>query len=141
MTACNSGTNHGVELDRSNSIAGPDVNDNGVRDDLETILFNNYTSVPQRAAVMQYAKALQKTLTVDKTDMAAVRLVDREISRGINCIYSKFDGTNGAKQPAQVGQELISITANTKQRLLAYLQFSKALDGTSASLPVGDTCE
>lgn len=129
------------KLDRTNTLIGTDANANGVRDDIEAIITNNYTPSTQRAAAMQTAKAIQRALTVDKTDLAAVKIVDREISRGINCIYSKFDGTSSAKQPAQVTQELEAITANTKQRLLAYLQFNKALDGTSSALPEGDTCE
>ena len=38
-------------------------------------------------------------------------------------------------------KELEGVTTNTKARLLAYLAYNKALDGTSSSLPVGDTCE
>ena len=129
------------KLDRGNTLVGTDANANGVRDDVEAILTSNYTSKIQLAAAMQTAKAMQNALTVDTTDIPAVKVVDREISRGINCIYSKFDGANNSKQPAQVAQELEAITANTKQRLLAYLQFNKALDGTSSALPEGDTCE
>ncbi|MCG3760638.1 hypothetical protein [Vibrio cincinnatiensis] len=129
------------KLDRGNTIVGTDDNANGVRDDIESIITSEYTSSTQRAAAMQTAKAMQNALTVDKADIPAVKVVDREISKGINCIYSKFDGAGGAKQPAQVMQELEAITTNTKQRLLAYLQFNKALDGTSSALPEGDTCE
>ncbi len=130
------------KLERGNTLLGTDANANGVRDDVEAILTSNYTSSIQLAAAMQTAKAMQNALTVDTADIPAVKAVDREISRGINCIYSKFDGANGSKQPAQVAQELEAITtASTKQRLLAYLQFNKALDGTSSALPEGETCE
>ncbi|WP_127471969.1 hypothetical protein [Thiomicrorhabdus aquaedulcis] len=127
-------------LERSNTLVGIDTNANGVRDDVESILSINYTLSIQLAAAMQAAKAMQTALVVDVADIPAVKVVDREISRGINCIYSKFDGANNSKQPAQVAQEIEAITANTKQRLLAYLQFNKALDGTSSALPEGDTC-
>lgn len=129
------------KLNHGDTIAGTDANENGVRDDVEEFITSNYISSIQRAAVMQTAKAMQKALTVDKTDLSAVKLVDREISSGINCIYSAFNGANDSKQPAQVIQEIESITANTKQRLLAYLQFNKALDGTTTALPEGDTCK
>jgi hypothetical protein len=129
------------KLNRDNSIAGTDTNANGVRDDVEAFITSNYTSSIQRAAAMQTARALQHALTVDTTDKSAVKVADQEISKGINCIYSKFDGTNGSKRPAQVLQELESITTNTKQRLLAYLRFNKALDGTTSALTDGDTCE
>jgi len=129
------------KLDRGNTLVGTDANANGVRDDVEAFVTSNYTTSIQRTAAMQTAKAMQQALNVDKADILAVKVVAREISRGINCIYTKFDGANGAKQPAQVAQELEAITANTKQRLLAYLQFNKALDGTSSALPEGDSCE
>lgn len=129
------------KLERGNTLLGTDANSNGIRDDIETIITSNYKSNPQRAAAMQMAKAMQKALTVNKANIAEVKVVDREISRSINCIYSKFDDATGSKAPAQVGAELEAITANTKQRLLAYLQFNKALDGTSSALPDGDTCE
>lgn len=129
------------QLERSNTLQGTDANANGVRDDIEAIITSTYTSSIQRAAAMQTAKALQSALTVDKSDILAVKEVSREISYGVNCLYSKFDGANGSKQPAQVIQELESMTTNTKQRLLEYLQFNKALDGTSSALPEGDTCE
>jgi hypothetical protein len=128
-------------LDRGNAIVGAEANANGVRDDVEAFITRNYTSSIQRTAAMQTARALQHALTVDTTDKSAVKVVDREISRGVNCIYSKFGGANSSKQPAQVVQELESITANTKQRLVAYRRFNKALDGTSSALPDGDTCE
>jgi hypothetical protein len=129
------------KLERGNALVGADINANGVRDDVEAIINSSYPSSIQRAAAMQTAKAMQNALTVDKADSLAVKAADREISRGINCVYSNFDGANGSKQPAQVVQELEAITTNTKQRLLAYLQFNKALDGTSSALPEGDTCE
>lgn len=128
-------------LERGIELTGMDTNANGIRDDIDSIITSKYTLSTQRDAAMQTAKAMQNALTVDKTDIAAVKVIDREISKAINCIYSTFDGEVGLNQPARVVQELESITANTKQRLLAYLQFNKALDGTSSALPEGDTCE
>lgn len=128
------------KLERGPDISGPDSNTSGVRDDIESLLAAEYTGA-RLAAAMQTARAFQKALLVDIEDINAVKVVDREISRGINCIYSHFDGADGSKQPGQVTQELESMTANTKDRLLAYLKYNKALDGTSSALPEGDTCE
>lgn len=128
------------KLERGPDISGTDSNTSGVRDDIESLLTAEYTGA-QLAAALQTAKAFQKALLVDIEDINAVKVVDREISRGINCIYSHFDGADGSKQPGQVAQELESMTANTKDRLSAYLKYNKALDGTSSALPEGDTCE
>jgi hypothetical protein len=40
------------KLDRGNTIIGTDANANGVRDDVEAFITNNYTSSIQRAAAM-----------------------------------------------------------------------------------------
>ena len=129
------------QLERSNSIAGEDMDSDGIRDDIEAFIDANYSAAPQRAAVIQSAKALQEAILADVSDVIAVKEINRKISRSDHCIYSKFDGANDSKQPAQVSQEIESLTKNTKERLLAYLAFSKALDGTSWTTPEGDTCE
>lgn len=129
------------KLDRSSTIAGTDANNNSIRDDIDIYIDDNYSTAPQRAAASQTAKAIQNALLVDTTNIEAVKVVDRAVTHGIHCIYLKFDGSSGTKQPSQVVNELESITANTKSRLLAYLKYNKALNGTSSALPEGDTCD
>lgn len=129
------------KLEREPTLVGIDNDNNGIRDDVDSYIEVNYSAPYQRSAVEQLAKALQHTLVVDITDMNAVKNANRKLTEAVYCIYSRFDGSNGSKQPGQVSQELESITPNTKERLLTYLAFSKALDGTSWSLPEGDTCE
>lgn len=128
------------KLDRSPTLTGTDSDGNGVRDDIDSYLAAHYPQAPQRAAALQTAKAMQKAMTVDKNDVLAVKAVDRELARGINCIYARF-AAGGDTPPSRVTREVESVTANTKERLLAYLALSKALDGTSSALPEGDTCD
>ena len=128
-------------LERGITIAGTDANADGIRDDINDYIDSNYSATPRRAAAMQSAKALQKALLVDTTDIIVVKEINREIAQADNCIYTQFDGNNNSKQPAQVSQEIEAITTNTKERLLAYLAFSKSLDGTSWAMPEGDSCE
>lgn len=127
------------KLERDASIAGVDADANGVRDDVEAYIAGNYASEAERAAAMQYAKGMQAALLVDTSNIAAVKEVKRQMSRALHCVYDKFGG--GTKQPATVNEELRAISTNTKQRLLAYLAYNKALDGTSWAMPEGDTCE
>lgn len=129
------------KLDRSSDVQGPDVNANGIRDDVETYIATNYTTTPQRAAAEQFARVVQTAMLVDTADSAAVKAESLKSSKAVHCIYTRFDGSLGTKQPAAVVQEIESISTSTKERLLAYLAFSKALDGTAGSLPRGDTCE
>jgi len=129
------------KLDRSSTISGIDANANGVRDDIEAYITSNYTVAPQKAAAIQTAKAVQATLLVDTTNITAVKEANIKLSKAVHCTYLRFDGSNSSKTPAQVSQEIESMTTNTKERLKAYLNFNKALDGTSWAMPEGDTCE
>lgn len=129
------------KLEREPTLVGIDNDNNGIRDDIDRYIDINYSDPYQRSAVAQLAKELQHTLVVDITDMNAVKNTNRKLSEANHCIYSRFDGSKGSKQPGQVSKEIESITTNTKERLLAYLAFAKALDGTSWSTPEGDTCE
>lgn len=128
-------------LDRSSDVQGTDINANGIRDDVETYIATNYTSTLQRAAAEQFARVIQSAMLVDKTDAVATKAIALRGSKAVNCIYGHFDGNAGSKQPAAVVEELKSVSTNTKARLLAYLAYSKALDGTTGALPEGDTCE
>ncbi len=129
------------KLDRNATISGADTNANGIRDDIDAYIANHYSVAQQKAAATQTAKAVQAALTVDTANITAVKEANIKLSRAVHCIYLKFDRSNSSKAPAQVAQEIESITTNTKERLNAYLKFNKALDGTSWAMPEGDTCE
>ncbi|SKC32860.1 hypothetical protein CZ809_02388 [Photobacterium piscicola] len=128
--------------DRGDDLLGIDSDNNGIRDDIDTFIQLNYPNVTQKKAVEQLARGLQKTLIADINNKLKVKQINKLNSRAINCIFSKFNSTKeNAIYPARVASELESITTKTKKRLLAYLKFNKALDGTTWSLPVGDSCE
>lgn len=128
-------------LDRSISIAGPDSDKNGVRDDVDSWLARRFTGTAQRAAATQMAKAVQEALIVDGTSPSASKQVSQHLSNALNCLFARFPDTEGTQAPAAVSQEIESVTTNTKARLLAYFGYNKSRDGTPSSLPKGDTCE
>ena len=136
MTACNSGANHGVELDRSNSIAGPDINGNGVRDDIDAYIATLPDTAAQKSALKQQSSVLSKAMTVDLTNQTALLDVSRQIGAAAACNHSKYDPSTASKKSA----EMEKLTVNTKQRFDAYVKFSKALSGTTFVLPQGDGC-
>ena len=135
LTACGGGGDSS-----SSDIAGPDANNNGVRDDVEAYINTRYLVAPQKAAVLQLARSFQKQLLVNKTDKPAVKLSLLAGAYAVHCVYSKFDG-NSPFQPSAVVEEIESVTTNTKARLLAYRAFSKAADGTTLTIPERDSCE
>lgn len=129
-------------LDRSDSIAGPDTDRNGVRDDIDAYLMQRFPDVRQRAAAMQMAKAMQQAVLAGAgSSRDAIRDADRKINNAIHCLYTRFHGAEGTNTPSAVGDEIEAITSNTKPRLLAYLAYDKSLDGTTSTLPRGNTCE
>ena len=121
-------------LNRDNTLAGVDNNNNGIRDDIDKYIDEHYTDPIKHAAVIQSAKVMQKALLVDKSDMDAIKKIDLEDNRAVNCLFSVFD-------PTEIPTDIESLTTNTKIRLLEYLKYNKALDGTVSNELEGDTCE
>jgi hypothetical protein len=126
-------------LDQGSTILGTDSDADGVRDDIQTYIETAYKSEPQKNAVRQVAKVFQESLTVDTQNRTAVKDVSRKMSDAINCIYLQFN--DGTDDPAIIVSRIQSMSSNTKSRLLQYLEYNKALDGSANSLPEGDTCE
>jgi hypothetical protein len=131
-----------TNLDRTDTLAGIDENQNGIRDDIEKYIVENYPDEGQRKALFQDAKVMQTSLLVNVSDMTAVKKVGVEMSRSVTCMFSKFKSRDVSDQnPHIVSKKIESMTTNTKERLKAYLRFNKAMDGAASSLPEGDTCE
>lgn len=128
-------------LDRSTSIAGPDTDKNGVRDDVDAWLARRFTDTAQRAAATQMARAVQEAVLADGTSPTESKRLSQHLSNALNCMFARFSDIDGTQAPAALSQEIEAVTTNTKARLLAYLAYNKSRDGTASSLPKGDTCE
>ncbi|MDR3163084.1 MAG: hypothetical protein LBT81_04415 [Helicobacteraceae bacterium] len=92
---------------------------------------------------MQEARALQAAVLADINDSLAVNKIRIQQARSIKCLFSTLNDSSlypYAKAYA-ISTELEAITTNTKERLLAYLAFNHAMDGTATASPKGDTCE
>ena len=126
------------KLDRSSDIAGPDTNQNGVRDDIEAWIGTLPVNDAQRKALMQKAKALQVTLVVDLNDKAALQRVGEGLMASTNCggdVFSPYSTWS------QLSGKIEGMTANTKERAKRYMQYNSARSGSSTTLPNGNTCE
>ena len=128
-------------LDRSASLAGPDVDANGIRDDIDIyIASQTYTQV-QKTALQQLAKATQLAITANPADRDAVDAINLKDARAVNCAFAQFPASAGAGLAGKVAGDIERISTNTKERLLAYLRFAKASDGVVLPSPEGDTCD
>ena len=128
-------------LDRSDSIQGPDADANGVRDDVDAFIAKTYPTESQRAAAHQFAANVQEQMLVSKDDKGALRAVDRRLVNAGQCIHVRFTDEDGNFNPFFVREKITAISTNTKARLLAYLAYSKAMDGAAIGMATGDTCE
>jgi len=125
-------------LDRSASIAGPDANTNGVRDDIDAYIARQGYTAPQLKSVQQTAKALADILLVDIRNQDALRATDLSLQRSIKCLYLRFPNPG---QAHATGKNIEKITINTKVRVEAYIKYQVAMDGKVLASPQGDTCE
>ncbi|MDP3586717.1 MAG: hypothetical protein Q8R58_01570 [Sulfuricurvum sp.] len=126
-------------LNHDNTITGPDKDNNGIRDDIDAYIATlPYTEV-QKKAIQQNARALNTTLTVDKTDKTALTDVSTKLVRAVVCIHDKFqDGTTTASKLISENEKM---TINTKNRFIEYEKYNSARSGSVTRLPDGDTCE
>ena len=125
-------------LDRSSDIAGPDVNQNGVRDDIEAWINAQPVTEPQRKALMQKARTLQRTLLIDLGDKSELEASGARIAASSRCGLIQFpDYLDFSKLAGRIE----AMTANTKERAQRYMQYNAARSGSSTTSPRGDTCE
>lgn len=129
------------KLDRSAELLGSDSDNNGIRDDIDNYIAIHFSETGEVAAATQAARANQSVLDTDLSNQTAVRQTNQKVSRATACIYDAFDESTASAQPAAVSRDLEAITYNTAERLEKYMEFNKALDGTSWSLPEGNSCE
>lgn len=92
----------GAEADKT--FAGIDVNENGIRDDVELAIFKEYPDSPKtRAALLQYALALQMemTLPILNKETATASVEDNESRAGV-CLWTLSSRDNLKKFIADV---------------------------------------
>lgn len=123
-------------LDRTSSIAGPDLNKNGVRDDIEAYITHLPLAPVQQRAALQKARAIQLTLTVDLTDKVALQKVGDALMASSNCLHDKY-----AEGASELSHRIEAMTANTRERAKHYMEYNAARSGSFTILPNGDTCE
>ena len=124
------------KLDRSTDIVGPDVDANGIRDDIEVFISALDISSSQKQAASQVAQAFQMTLTADLDDTSELAATALENLNALNCL-----ATRAPQAWPELLDALEAVTANTKERTLRYIEYNVAQSGTISRLPVGDTCK
>ncbi|MGO4395654.1 hypothetical protein AB4Z46_30285 [Variovorax sp. M-6] len=125
-------------LDRSRDISGPDLNRNGVRDDIEAWIHTRPINESQRRALMQKARDLQMTLLIDLKDKAGLDRSGDRLMASTKCAGDRFDPRS---ESYGYTRKIEAMTANTRERAARYAQYNAARSGSSTTYPSGDTCE
>ncbi|AXY60070.1 hypothetical protein [Acinetobacter sp. WCHAc010052] len=125
------------ELERTDTIAGIDTDENGIRDDIDAYIQKNFKNIDQQNAVKQFAKSMQQFILIDPGNRQAAKEASIKNSMAISCIYLRFSADTAYKTV----NEIDAITTNTKKRLLASNAVDKALDGTVISEQNGEVCD
>jgi len=124
-------------LDRTNTLGGIDANNNDIRDDIERWIASQPITNDKKRALSQFAKSMQESILVDASNSAMVLAVSARESAAIKCINRLgADRVNGVNTISAIEKYM----ANTKTRVVAYLKYANALNGTIFESPLGEGC-
>ncbi|EGU29091.1 hypothetical protein [Vibrio scophthalmi] len=120
-------------LDRSDSIIGPDENNDGIRDDIEAFINALEITEPIRNVLKQNARYQQENLNYDFSDKSdANARIAWEISRKYDKVIAckAFLGIS-VDDIIDTSRTIVALTYNTKARTIAYLAYNRLLDGST----------
>ena len=135
-------------LDRSTSIAGPDADNNGIRDDIDAYIAALPVSDPIKRAARQRARVQQKALLIDLNDRPALMALADASMASTACMgevsevgTTEQERSREGRDGAAITFKIEAITANTPERAERYLAYMRALHGTTTRYPEGKVCE
>ncbi|MBS9778737.1 MAG: hypothetical protein KGV58_00340 [Campylobacteraceae bacterium] len=120
----------------NSTLLGVDINNNGVRDDVERKIYKTYKRPIVQAYMMQFGKRFPKTLTNPK-QAAKSQEIEQEMWRQYSCegyLFMKMD----IEIPKDSVEFMENAYFNTKARIKAYLEYNQALSGGVYSIPIKD---
>ena len=127
------------KLDRSADIKGPDVNNNGVRDDIDAWIAALPITDAQKKAATQDAQILQRTLLVDLADKVALQAVGDGMAASTKCLGDAFNPKR--EESYKLSSKIEAMTANTKERATRYMLYNRARSGSSTPSPKDNYCK
>jgi len=107
------------------TLVGIDINNNGVRDDVERGIYLHYKRPIDQAFVMQDMKALQEIFVDENRIQNAVQL-EKIQQKATDCYMYLFAIK---KHKPSSNSYAKNVQINTKERLKAYLDYDNALSG------------
>ena len=125
-------------LDRSTSVAGPDINDDGVRDDIEAYVGSLFDTAAEKNALLQVSRVLRMAMIVGEgnPNSEELRRTSNAIGDAINCVWTTYSDDIANEKVADIRK----VTVNTQERFAAYGRYSGMVSGFSLRLPAENTC-
>jgi hypothetical protein len=116
--------------DLTPGLKGIDADGNGIRDDIDRFIAKKYSATPAMKKVAeQKARAFQKSMEATTREQA--RVAGNEIVRAANCAFKVLPRVtpDDIKFREQMSIEIKALTANTKERFMAYWHGEKLAGG------------
>lgn len=124
-------------LDTSDTIAGIDADDDGIRDDVAAYIQSLSITTIQRDALVNAAKNIQAALLVDATNDLYVSAIGEQSALSAVCLALSFEQALDAQRYLA---KLEALTANTPERVAQYEAYNAARHGSVTRLPDFSAC-
>jgi len=125
-------------LDRSTSLLGPDVDGNGVRDDIDQYIEGLPDTALQKGSLRQISKAIAHAMEAAVNGTSSdLKGASTAIGSAVHCIWDRYDTDTASNKVKTIEQ----LTVNTRTRFDAYERYNSGRSGSSSRLPRGDTCD
>lgn len=115
-----------TKLDHSSDPAGPDIDKNGIRDDIDLWISKQEFISDQVSVTKAYARVLQQTMVTKTKDREQARMIANKNGRAMECLFFVFNNENNFIGLSSI---LEQSTFNTRERLLQQDRFNSMLDG------------
>ena len=124
-----------VEQDKSDSISGIDADNNGIRDDIDKFIVEQYNSEEDRSAVRQIARNTQsKLLLTNPAEAEDIKSIyDRQVKATV-CLGVRRDSSESSVYEGTI-KDILQITLNTDLREKAYRDYGRMIGTLRVKFP------
>jgi hypothetical protein len=129
------------KLDRSDSVMGPDKDNNGVRDDIDAYVASLPDSPEEKAALLQMSASFSLMMVSaedSEPDKEALRYASLASTRALHCLHETYVGSNVPTSKLNLMRKLM---VNTRARMEAYARYNSSVSGWVFTMPREDTCD
>jgi hypothetical protein len=128
--------------DSSSGLQGPDTNSNGIRDDIDRLIAAKFSQTPDiKKAAEQDARAIQSLM--EAATQEEVYAAVEKVTRATKCIYQALPEHTLEQEKLRdtMIKTLEAWTANTRERLVKYMDSNKLAGGGYYPEQSGSACD